>query len=91
MYDYFGEQFWGTDGKHYLIGYKRLDYPMGHNNANYEVRYIELQERYKQTESGCPTWLDENWKIVGRYKAETNHDVLGQAIDELRNRGIFPL
>ena len=88
MFNYPGQPFWGKDGKQYMIGAEKLAYPMGHNGANYEVRYIEYLDKHKRLQGGVPNWGDENWKIIGRYKASGLHSALAQGRQELQNRGI---
>lgn len=90
MYSYNAQTFKGIDGKFYLIGVEKLDYPIGHNNANYETRYIEYKEKYKKTSQKLPSWFDEDWIVVGRYKSTNSTDALSQGIEELRKKDIYP-
>ena len=63
---------------------------MGSNNANYEVKYIELQEKDKLTGSFNPSLLNPRWIIIGRYFSPNSIDAIAQGIEQLRNEGIYP-
>lgn len=90
MFNYAGDHFEGTDGKYYMIGAEKLGYPMGSNDANYEVKYIELLDKHKQQPGGIPSLMDEGWDRIGHYKASNGGDAIAQGTEELQRRGIYP-
>jgi len=90
MYNYYAEFFTGKDGKEYVVGAEKLERSMGANKANYEVKYMEYQEHYRPKQPPCPSWLDSNCRIVGRYKSPNPVDAIIQGREELRNQGIHP-